>query len=115
MGQRRRRWASIEPALGQRLVFPGSVDKPHYVSHIGVVLERNNKFCLIQNLMQVRVVNDSCCKVTFQCEDITTVAQLTEPEDDLVTVDLKNSFHHIKIDSLCCPQEPFHNINYKSH
>ena len=28
-GQRRRRWAKIEPALGQRLVFTGSVDRPH--------------------------------------------------------------------------------------
>ena len=28
----------IGPALGQRLVFAGNVDKPHYVLHIGVVL-----------------------------------------------------------------------------
>ena len=33
LGQRHRRWASIGPALIQRLVFPGSVDKPLYVSH----------------------------------------------------------------------------------
>ena len=29
LGQCRRRWARIRPALGQRLVFAGSVDRPH--------------------------------------------------------------------------------------
>ena len=66
-------------------MFAGSVDRPHCVSHIA------------------------------GCEDIKTVAQLLEPKDDLVIVDIKNGFHHIKIHSLYCPQEPFNNINYKSH
>ena len=57
LGQRHRRWAKIWPALGQRLVFAGSVDKPHCVLNIA------------------------------QCEDIKTVAQLIESKDDLVTVD----------------------------
>ena len=83
----RRRWPSIGPALSQRLVFAGSVDRPHCDSHIDVVLKKNNKFRLIQSLRPVRVVNDSCCKVKFQCEDKKTVAQLIEPKDDLVTVD----------------------------
>ena len=64
---------------------PAAVDRPHFVSHIA------------------------------GCEDIKTVAQLIEPKDDLLTVDIKNGFHHIKIHSLYCPQEPFNNINYKSH
>ena len=59
----------IGPALGQRLMFAGSADKPHCVSHITVVPKRNNKFCFIQNLRPARVVNDSCCKETFQCEE----------------------------------------------
>ena len=71
---------------------------------MGVVLKRNNKFRLIQNLRPVRIVNDRCCKVTFQCQDIKTVAQLIEPKDDLVIVDIKNGFHHSKI--FYCPQEP---------
>ena len=66
LGQRSRQWARIGPALGQHLVFAGSVDRPHCVSHIA------------------------------GCEDITTVAQLIEPKDNLVTVDIKNRFHHIK-------------------
>ena len=49
-------------------------------SPIGVVPKLNNKFSLIQNL---RVVNDSCCETTFQCEDIKTFAQLIEPKDYL--------------------------------
>ena len=37
-------------------------------------------------------MNESCCKVTFQCEDIKTVAQLIEAKDDLVTVDMKKRY-----------------------
>ena len=59
LGQRRRRWARIGLALGQRLVFAGSVDRPHCASHIE------------------------------GCADIKTVAQLIKPKDDLVTVDIK--------------------------
>ena len=44
-------------------------------------------------------MNDSCCKVTFQCEDIKTVAQLIEPKDDLVTVDMKNTVQALKYPS----------------
>ena len=75
LGLCRRRWASIGPALGQRHVFAGSVDRLHCVSH------------------------------TTECEDIKNVAQLIEPKDlvtDLVTVVIKNEFHNIKMDSLYC-------------
>ena len=54
LSQRCRRWARIGPALGQRLVFAGSVDMIHYVSHIA------------------------------GCEDIETGAQLIEPEEDFL-------------------------------
>ena len=57
LGQRRRQWARHAPALGQRIVFAGSVDRPHLCLHI------------------------------TGCEDIKTAAQLIEPKDDLVTVD----------------------------
>ena len=85
LGQRRGLWARFAPALGQHLVFAGSVDRPHCVSHIA------------------------------GCDDDKTVAQLIEPKDELVTVDKKNGFHHIKIHSINCSQEPYNNINYKSH
>ena len=57
LGQRRRRWARIRPALGQRLVFADSVERPHYVLNIA------------------------------GCKDIKTVAPLLESKDDLVNVD----------------------------
>ena len=57
LGQPRRRWARIGPALGQRLVFAGSVVRPHCVLNIA------------------------------GCEDIKTVAPLIKSKDDLVTVD----------------------------
>ena len=47
LGQRRRQRARIEPTLGQRLVFAGSILKPHCVSYIGVVPKRNNKYRLL--------------------------------------------------------------------
>ena len=53
LGQRRRRWARIGPALGQSIVFAGSVDRPHL------------------------------CFAHHRCEDIKTVTQLIEPKDDL--------------------------------
>ena len=54
VGQRRRQWVRIGPPLGQRLVFAGSVDRLHCVSHMA------------------------------GCEDIETIAQLIEPKDDLL-------------------------------
>ena len=76
-------------ALPDQHAIERSADKAHCVSHIAVVPKRNNKYPLMHNLRQVRVVDDSFCKVTFQCENIKTVAQLIEPKDDLVTVDIK--------------------------
>ena len=59
LGQHRRQWARIGPALGQRLVFAGSVERPHCVLNIA------------------------------GSEDIKTVAPCChdESKDDLVTVD----------------------------
>ena len=56
-GQRRRRSASIGPSSGQRLVFAGSVVRPHCVLNIA------------------------------ECEDNKTIAPLIRSKDDLVTVD----------------------------
>ena len=52
--------------MTQRLLFSGSVEKPHYDLHIA------------------------------KCED-KTVAQLIEPKDNLITVDVKNGLHQINI------------------
>ena len=57
LGQRRRRWTRIGPALCQCLVFAGLVLRPHCVLNIA------------------------------GCEDIKTVAPLIQSKDDLVTVD----------------------------
>ena len=57
LGQRHRWWARNGPALGQSLVFAGSVERPHCVLNIA------------------------------GCEDIKTVSPLIESKEDLVTVD----------------------------
>ena len=57
-------------------------------------------------------MNDSCFKVTFQCEFIKTVAKLIEPTDDLVTVDIENGFTSKYIVSNV---HRSHFINYKSY
>ena len=57
LGQRRRRCVRVGPALDQRLMFAGCVER-----HI-------------------------CVLPITGCEYIKTVAQLIEPNDDLATVD----------------------------
>ena len=69
LGQRRRRRTSFGPALGQRLVFAGSVDKPHCVSHIGVVPKRNNKSITVHKshlITSITKAIDTTTSISYQ-------------------------------------------------
>ena len=68
--------------------------KPKCVSPIGCVPKKHNKFRLITDL---RRVNDHTQKISFQYENIDTVLQLVEPQDYLVTLDIKNGFQHVPV------------------
>ena len=72
---------------------------PHCVSGLSVVPkksynENSDKFRLILDL---RNVNEYCEVPKFNYSDINSVIELIEPKDQLVTLDIKSGFHHLKI------------------
>ena len=42
-------------------------------------------------------LNNHCATPKFRNEDINTVRDLIQPNDQLVTVDIKNGFYHVSI------------------
>ena len=67
---------------------------PHCVSPIGCVAKKGNKLRLIVDL---RKLNDNINCPHFKNEDIENVCENIETGDNLITVDLKDGYHHINI------------------
>jgi hypothetical protein len=67
---------------------------PTCVSPISCVPKKGGKFRLIVDL---RLINQLCETPKFRNEDIGTVIDIVQPHDLLITLDLKNGFHHIPI------------------
>ena len=67
-------------------------EPPTCISPIGCVPKKGGKLRLIVDL---RVINQACDVPKFQYEDINTVVEYIQPHDLLVTLDIKNGFHHI--------------------
>ena len=82
----------------QKLVRSGALQhtliKPTCISPIGCVPKKQGKFRLIINL---RKLNESCFPPSFQNEDIKVVLDLVKPNDNLITLDFKDGFHHIPV------------------
>ena len=80
------------------LVASGALEicssKPHCVNPIGCVPKKGGKLRLITDL---RKLNNHCATPKFRNEDINTVRDLIQPNDQLVTVDVKNGFYHVSI------------------
>lgn len=68
--------------------------KPSGVSPIGSVPKKGGKQRLIVDL---RHLNKHCETPKFQYEDINTVLSLAKYGDNIVTLDLKNGFHHVPV------------------
>ena len=68
--------------------------RPKCVSPLGVVPKKNNKLRLIHDL---RVLNDCCRPSGFQYEDIRSVSKCVQAGDSLITLDIKNGFHHVSV------------------
>jgi len=68
--------------------------KPMCVSPIGVVPKKNAKLRLITDLRQL---NNYCAKCSFQYEDIRCLSDIIVKGDYMVTLDIKNGFHHILV------------------
>ena len=83
------------------LLLSGAIEhctSPLHVSPLGVVPKKTGKKNRL--IVDLRSLNESCKKTGFQYEDIKTVSQLIQPDDSLVTLDIKNGFHHVLIDKL---------------
>ena len=68
--------------------------QPLGISPISVVPKKNGEFRLILDL---RHLNSYCIKQSVIYEDIKTVIGVIEPEDFMITTDIKNGFHHIGV------------------
>ena len=77
---------TIEECLGQ----------PHCVSPIVCVPKKNKMFRLIVDLRRLNSVSET---PKFQYESISMVCDQVRPHDTLVTLDIKNGFHHIAVHS----------------
>ncbi len=69
-------------------------DIPVCVSPINLVPKKNNSFRLITDL---REINEHTKKVSFQYETIDIALQSIQPEDFMVTLDIKNGFQHVPV------------------
>ena len=80
------------------LLLLGAIEQldyqPHCVSALGVVPKKHNKFRLIHDLQEL---NSHCVSSGFQYEDIRSVRKCVQPGDQLVTLDIKDGFHHVPI------------------
>ena len=83
-----------------KLVDIGAISKVSYkptcVSPIHCVPKKSGDFRLIVDL---RFLNEQCDVPKFSNENIKSVCDIIETDDDLITVDLKNGFYHIGIQS----------------
>ena len=76
--------------------FSESAVKPFCVNAIGCVPKKNKKLRLIVDL---RPLNEHIKVPYFRQETIDTVCELVEFDDHFVSIDLKNGFHHIPVNS----------------
>ena len=68
--------------------------KPKCVLAMRAVPKKNNKHRLV---IDCRHINSSMVKPSFSQEGITVVSQLIQEEDILMTIDVKDGFHHIPL------------------
>ena len=80
------------------LLLKGAISQvdqaPHCVSPIGCVPKKGNKFRLIIDL---RAINKHVKCPYYKNEGIETVCDYIEVGDNLITLDLKDGFHHISV------------------
>lgn len=69
---------------------------PKCVVPVGCVPKKNK---LLRMIIDLRHVNSFCKTPKFRYEDVSFLPQILKPGDKLVTIDLKDGFHHIPVDS----------------
>ena len=80
--------------LSKRGYISKTPDRPFCVSPISCVPKKGGKLRLITDL---RVLNGHCSAPKFSNEGIDNVANIIQPNDCMVTLDIKNGFFHIPI------------------
>ena len=82
----------------QRLLTIGAIEctsvRPHCILSMRVVPKKNGKHGLVTNC---RPVNTNIVMSSFSHKGITSIAECILPLDILMTVDIKDGFHHILI------------------
>lgn len=82
----------------QELLHAGAIEKcdhrPYCVSPIGVVPKKNAKFRLFTDLRRLK---DHCGRCSFQYEDVRILSDVIVDNDYMITLDIKNGFHHILV------------------
>jgi len=73
-------------------------EAPHFISPLNVVPKADGSYRLILDLRELNKIK-WCWPKSFIYEDISTVVNLLQPNDKLVTIDLKSAFFHIPISS----------------
>lgn len=68
--------------------------KPYLVLPIGVVPKKSGKLRLIHNL---RYLNKFLAARKFKYEDISTIAEIVQPDDWMTVLDVEDGFYHISI------------------
>lgn len=68
--------------------------KPICISPISCVPKKNNKLRLIVDL---RYLNEHITPKSFHYEGIKVIEDIVKPNDKLVTIDIKDGFHHIPV------------------
>ena len=82
------------------LLDAGAIEKcspqqpPKCVSPLNCVPKKGGKLRLISDL---RKINNLCTVPKFCYEDVQVVTQIVQTDDQMITLDLKNGFHHIPI------------------
>lgn len=81
----------------QKLLLAGTIRKVNYIPrcvHPLKCVPKKNKLRLVTDC---RSLNQHIHTPSFTQEGIAAVAELIKPGDELITVDLKNGFHHVPI------------------
>ena len=83
-----------------KLIHSGCIrhckEKPHCVSRISTIPKQDGSYRLITDLR--RVNNCLSNSKSFIYEGIDTVLEVIDPYDQLITLDIKNGFFHVKVE-----------------
>jgi len=97
----------------QNLIKSGAIREvtspPRCISPISCVPKKGGKFRLIVDL---RAINNSCVVPRFQYEDINTASEYIQPNDYLISLDIKNGYHHIPVSP---EHQQYLGISFQNH